>query len=76
MDNIKNEKREIKTTAELVSFAFEIGYSIIIPIIILIIIGKFADDYFNTKPILMIAGVILSFFSTSIIIYHKTKRLL
>ena len=76
MEKNQKEKKELNTTAELTSFAFDIGYSIAIPIIILVALGRFADKHFNTAPWLMITGLILSIITTSIIVYRKTKDLL
>lgn len=76
MERSPQEKKEIKTTGELISFAFEVGYTIAIPLIIFVAAGRLADKYFNTAPWIMLAGLILSLFATTIIIYKKTKDLI
>ena len=76
MEKIPDEKKELKTTGELISFAFEVGYTIAIPLIIFVLGGRFADKYFGTAPWLMLTGLILSMFATTVIIYKKTKTLI
>ena len=68
--------KEAMTTAELVSFAFEIGYTISIPILLLVLGGRLLDKNLGTTPLFMITGLLISVFSTGYIIYKKTKKLM
>lgn len=72
----KGNVKEAMNKAELISFAFEIGYTISVPIIILVLGGRLLDKAFATAPLFMIIGLLISVFSTGYIIYKKTKRLM
>jgi len=68
--------KEAMTTSELISFAFEIGYTISIPIVILVLGGRLLDKNLETAPLFMIIGLLVSVLSTGYIIYNKTKKLM
>ena len=54
----------------------DIGWRISIPLVILIIIGSLLDNHFNTKPLFIFIGIILSLSITSWTIYHLYKQIL
>jgi F0F1-type ATP synthase assembly protein I len=58
------------------SLAFELGYSIAIPIVVFALIGRFIDKYLNTSPIFLLAGIIVSIFVSSFMILRKMKEIL
>ena len=57
-------------------FAWELGYTIAVPIVTLTLIGRFADKYLNTSPLLLLIGVAISVFLSTWLIYKKTKQFL
>lgn len=82
----KEEKDEVKpsffetkaplSTAELIAFATEIGFSIAIPLAGFVFIGILIDKSLRTSPIGLIIGLFLSLISTSIIMLTKIKKFL
>lgn len=58
------------------SLAFELGYTIAIPIVLLALAGRYLDKTFNTAPFLLLAGILLSIFISTAIIYKKVKTIL
>ncbi len=77
-DNKKNESiqnKDRKLTAELISFAYNIGFAIIIPIIIFVVSGRLIDKKLNSSPIYLLVGLALSFITTSFIIMKKIKEI-
>ncbi len=70
----KEDENNALTTAELVSFATEIGYTVAVPLIILLVAGRVIDKNFGTAPLFLIIGLLLSIISTGIIIYKKVKK--
>ncbi len=72
----KESKKELKTKGELIAFAYDVGFAIIMPLVIFVIIGHVLDDQFNTKPLFLISGILLSLITTAIAIYKKTKKFL
>jgi F0F1-type ATP synthase assembly protein I len=68
-------KGKVPTTkAELVSFAFEVGSAIAVPLVVFALGGRVLDRNFDTGHLFLIAGLLLSLISTGIIIYKKVKN--
>lgn len=56
--------------------ATELGYTIAIPIVVFALAGRFADNYFDTSPWLLLTGILLSIFTSSFIIYRKVADII
>lgn len=67
-----NKADAVKMT--LVSFAYDLGISIIIPLLLFLLIGIWFDKRFDTKPLGIIAGLLISLIPTSISIAKKVKK--
>lgn len=50
--------------------------SILAPLIIFLPAGYFLDKYFQTKPLLLIVGILLAFVVTNVLIFKKIFRLM
>ncbi|MDP2789520.1 MAG: AtpZ/AtpI family protein [bacterium] len=61
---------------QALGMAWELGYIIAIPIVILGLGGRFLDKRFDTSPWLFLAGVLLSIVLTSFGLVWKFKKLL
>lgn len=72
-DTITIEKQE-SLKAKLLSFAYELGISIVLPLVIFVLLGIWFDTHFNTKPIGIIVSLLLSFIPTTISIARKVKK--
>ena len=55
---------------------FEVGYTVAIPLVLLALGGRYLDGQFGTKPWLMLAGILLSMFVSSFLIYRKVKDII
>lgn len=53
--------------------AWELGYIIVIPIVILGVGGAYADKKFGTSPLFLFIGIIIAFTITSVAAYKKIK---
>ncbi len=76
-NNIPKEKeveKPIKTKAELIAFAYDLGFAIILPLALLGFGGRYLDRSLGTSPIFLLAGLLLSLVSTGIIIVKKVKK--
>lgn len=78
MEQEKNKQEPGKddqflTKRQLISFAYDVGFAIIIPLVVLALAGRFVDQKLGTSPLFLIVGILLSLVSTTIIIYKKTK---
>jgi len=59
-----------------IGFAWELGYTIAIPIVFFALVGRFADKIFGTSPLMLLGGIILSILVTSWLVWHKARRFL
>ncbi|MEI6478727.1 MAG: AtpZ/AtpI family protein [bacterium] len=75
-ENNKQEQGDgdqFMTKGQLISFAYDVGFAIIIPLVVLAVTGRFIDRRFGTSPLFLIIGILLSLVTTSIVVYKKTK---
>lgn len=61
---------------QALNLAWELGYTIAIPLVILALAGRWADQQFDTNPWLFLAGIILAIVSSSILLVRKFSQLL
>src|SRR3989344_762338 len=61
---------------KLLPLAFELGYTIAIPLVFFALLGKFVDKLLGTSPILLLAGILLSILASSFLVYRKMKEIL
>lgn len=55
--------------------AWELGYTIAIPIAVLGFGGAWLDKKFGTSPLLILIGIALSITISGIAVYRKVKRI-
>lgn len=60
----------------LLGFAWELGYSLAIPIIIFLLAGRFLDKKLGTGPWFLIVGVVVSLISSTLTVYVKATKIL
>lgn len=65
-----------ETRAELIAFAFDVGMAIAGPLAVFAFIGRTIDKSYDTSPLFLIIGLLLSLVSTGIIIWKKVKHFL
>lgn len=65
-----------KALWQALQIAWELGYTIAIPLIIFALAGRWADQQFQTKPWLFLAGIIIAIISSSILLVRKFSRLM
>ncbi len=53
-----------------ISFAFQLGFLIIVPIGGFMLLGLWGDRSFQTTPLLLIAGLVVGIFITVYEVYH------
>ena len=71
----ENKKEEgFKSKEDLISFAYDVGFAIMIPLVILLILGKFLDEKFGTGHLFLIIGLLLSLITTGVSIYRQVKN--
>jgi F0F1-type ATP synthase assembly protein I len=70
----ENEKNEKSWSA--VTLAWELGYSIAVPLVGLALVGRFLDKKFDTSPWLLLVGILISILISSFLVYRKTSDIL
>jgi len=61
---------------QLISLAFEMGYTIAIPLVIFALLGRFLDKKLTTSPLFLLVGMLLAVILTSILVYKKINRII
>jgi F0F1-type ATP synthase assembly protein I len=57
-------------------FAWQLGYTIAIPIVILAVGGVFVDRWLGTKPWFMVGGIGLSMLLSTVGVYFKAMKVM
>lgn len=80
MSESKEIKKPIKNSIDedvsVISLAWDLGWMIIIPIVILASSGAFLDKKFATSPWMLLAGIGFSLIITAIMVYGKVTKVL
>lgn len=58
------------------ALAWELGYTIAIPIVVLALGGRLLDRYFESSPVFLLVGILTSICITSFLVYRKAKSFL
>ncbi len=74
--DIKNKEKKENTHFLALSFAWNLGYSIAIPLILFALGGRLLDKKLNTSPIFFLSGIIFSIFLSSFIVYKKSIKII
>lgn len=59
-----------------VGFAWELGYSIVVPLVLFALGGRFLDKKLGTSPWLLLGGIVISIAITSFIVYKKVMTVI
>ena len=71
---MKPEKPDKQFSA--VSLAWQLGYTIAVPIVALALLGRFLDKKLGTSPWMLLCGILLSVAISSWAVYKKTLDIL
>lgn len=78
--DISEEKRtakaETKNTFSTLSIAWELGYMIAIPLVALTLGGRFLDKKFDTSPLFLLVGVVVSIIFSTYAIWRKMSDII
>lgn len=73
MDSDKQEKNQL---FDALSLAWELGYTIAVPIVIFALLGRLIDNWLQTWPWFLLLGVFISIIISSTAVYFKTMRII
>ncbi|MBI5152597.1 AtpZ/AtpI family protein [Candidatus Peregrinibacteria bacterium] len=72
----KSEAAKKTTFWMMLGFAWQLGYVISLPIVILGFGGAYADKYFGTSPLFILIGIVAAVSLTSVGLYYKIKKMI
>lgn len=58
------------------SFAWELGYTITVPLVIFALLGRFLDKKLHSSPWILLAGILISVIVSSIAVYFKATKII
>lgn len=61
---------------QALGLAWELGYTIAIPLVLFALAGRWADRVLDTKPWMFLGGVVIAIVSTSLLLVRKFARLM
>jgi F0F1-type ATP synthase assembly protein I len=67
-----NSDRKSEKSWSVMRMAWDLGYIIAIPLVVFAFLGRFLDNYLDTGPYLLIAGMVLAVALSSWLVYKKT----
>lgn len=70
------EEKPKKNSWSAVGFAWELGYSITIPLVVFTLGGRLLDKRLETAPWLLLAGLFFSIIVTFYIVYGKLMEII
>ncbi|MDD5109837.1 MAG: AtpZ/AtpI family protein [Patescibacteria group bacterium] len=59
-----------------IGFAWRLGYSIAVPLVILLLAGRLLDKKFGTSPWFLLVGLGISFVITNILMFREAFRVM
>lgn len=74
--NYHEKKNKEDQNWSALSFAWELGYIIAIPLVLGAVIGRVIDSFFGTTPVLFLTFLFLSIVGTVILVLRKTMTVL
>lgn len=70
---MKDDKQSFWQSLKL---AYELGYTIAIPIVFFGLLGRYVDKTYKTSPVFLLVGIFASLLVSSIAIYFKAVKIL
>ena len=75
-NNYKNKSGGTSKRWSVISLAWELGYLITIPIVLLAFSGKLLDNELGTSPWMLLTGILISIIITSWLVYKKVNAVI
>jgi F0F1-type ATP synthase assembly protein I len=80
MDVNKSASNHLKTKEkyfwQALSLAWDLGYTIALPLVIFALIGRLLDKWLNTSPWFLLGGIFVSIIISSLAVYFKAVKIL
>ncbi|MDA2922159.1 AtpZ/AtpI family protein [Patescibacteria group bacterium AH-259-L07] len=72
---MEKSKQEKSVVWQSISIALQLGYAIALPLVIFAIGGRLLDKHYDSSPIFLLTGVVLSLIISSILVFIKIQRI-
>ena len=69
-------EQEKNQTWSALSLAWELGYTIAVPLVVLVLGGRWLDRHFGTSPWMLLTGVMVSIPISTVVIYMKMAKII
>lgn len=76
LQSVNKESLPGQNSWTLLGIAWDLGYLIVLPIVIFGFAGAYADKYYSTSPLFLLIGIGLSLLITTIGVYRKMSTLI
>ncbi|MBU1148968.1 AtpZ/AtpI family protein [Patescibacteria group bacterium] len=76
MKEDKPPQKDIPATWSAIKFAWELGYTITIPLVVFALGGALLDRWLDTKPWLLLTGVVISMIISTVGMYLKAVKII
>jgi LPXTG-motif cell wall-anchored protein len=70
------ENKEKTSFFKALGLAWEMGYIIAVPLVILAVIGRLLDRKLSSSPILLLIGILLAMVISGVLVFRRTKRIM
>ena len=74
--NLNNKDMENGGTWSALSLAWELGYTIAVPLVVFVLGGRWLDRHFGTSPWILLTGVMVSIPISTVVIYVKMMKII
>ncbi|MFZ6015102.1 MAG: AtpZ/AtpI family protein [Patescibacteria group bacterium] len=64
------------TVWQAFGFAWEMGYTMAIPLVLLALGGRMLDRYLESSPVFLLIGILLSIIASSILVGMKATKII
>ncbi len=72
----QESKQDKSAFWQAVGLAFQFGYTITLPLVILVLAGRLLDKKFDSSPIFLLTGIMISMIISGIALFVKMKKVL
>lgn len=72
---MSNDSSQRNALLQALSYAWEFGYLVAVPLILFAVLGRFLDSKLHTKPWLFLAGILLSILISSVAVVRKALKI-
>jgi len=70
------ELKDKTTFYKTLSLAWEMGYTIAGPLVVLAFLGRFLDKKYESSPIALLSGIFLAMLISGVVVFKKTKKIM